>query len=231
MYTDYDKLLKEIPWQAARQTVQDATLLKCSEWRGEEGSDDADDAMEDILREVIVISEDEDETDGPHDRLHPRRVDDDEASVIVLDEMETHPINYGALNEEDLQKVMSPEPNDNITFQALGNGQYVISHNDPARDEKNSARRLRTWAETRGRFRRPPQEPEVVYELDPQQPVQRYDRSMRVLVPESVPIGRRDSPRGMARQERTAMTCIPLPRRDFNSGSSILQVRHSWQIY
>ena len=60
-YTDYDELLKEIPWAEARKKVTDQTLEKLAVWRGDQ--DDGHDQMEDILCEVIVLSDDEDEFD------------------------------------------------------------------------------------------------------------------------------------------------------------------------
>ena len=62
-YTSYDRLLRQYPWQTARIMVQQPTLEKCVEWRGEQDAEDFN-AVEDILREVIVISEDEDEDEN-----------------------------------------------------------------------------------------------------------------------------------------------------------------------
>ncbi|KAK5051434.1 hypothetical protein LTR84_003086 [Exophiala bonariae] len=65
VYTDYDRLLRQVAYNDARHTVEQATLAKLVEWRGDD--DQADEAAKhaaaDALREVIVIS-DEDDSDS-----------------------------------------------------------------------------------------------------------------------------------------------------------------------
>lgn len=58
-YTDYDHLLRVGSWWDARKAVEHACLDKLVRWRAED--DDNTDAMSDILREVVVISDDEEE--------------------------------------------------------------------------------------------------------------------------------------------------------------------------
>ncbi|EXJ77568.1 hypothetical protein A1O3_09795 [Capronia epimyces CBS 606.96] len=62
MYTQYDKLLRKVPYNDARHMVEQDTLKKLIEWRGdEETTDEATQrAADDLLREVIVISDEED---------------------------------------------------------------------------------------------------------------------------------------------------------------------------
>ena len=58
MYTDYDRLLRAFEWKEARSMVEPECLKKLIEWRGE--TDDADDeGLEEIVRETIVIDDDE----------------------------------------------------------------------------------------------------------------------------------------------------------------------------
>lgn len=65
VYTDYDKLLRRVPYNDARHAVEQSTLARLVEWRGDD--DQADEATKhaaaDALREVIVIS-DEDDSDS-----------------------------------------------------------------------------------------------------------------------------------------------------------------------
>jgi hypothetical protein len=61
MYTKYDSLLRRFQWNEARSMVEGPTLRKLVEWRGDD--DDGKEALEDVLREVIVISDDEDSED------------------------------------------------------------------------------------------------------------------------------------------------------------------------
>lgn len=66
-YTSYDKLLKQVPYSEARHRVESITLQKLIDWRG----DDKDkQAMDDTLREVVVISdEEESDDDAENDQL------------------------------------------------------------------------------------------------------------------------------------------------------------------
>ena len=60
-YTDYDQLLRVVPWADARRRVESQTLDKIVEWRGENDADA--DMIHDVLREVIVISDDENDNE------------------------------------------------------------------------------------------------------------------------------------------------------------------------
>ncbi|THW56868.1 hypothetical protein D6D25_03108 [Aureobasidium pullulans] len=64
-YTDYDKLLKIVSWKEARQIVEPISLTKLIEWRGENDNDTED--FEEILRETIVIDDDEELEDANSD--------------------------------------------------------------------------------------------------------------------------------------------------------------------
>lgn len=61
IYTDYDSLLHSLGWAGARANVASKTLEVLASWRGDK--DDDIDVVEDILREVIVISDDEDDSE------------------------------------------------------------------------------------------------------------------------------------------------------------------------
>jgi len=60
-YTEYDKIINGIGKPTARLRVEQNTLDKLLSWR--EDDDEDTDLMEDILKEVIVISDDEDDND------------------------------------------------------------------------------------------------------------------------------------------------------------------------
>ena len=61
IYTDYDKLIRQTQYRDARNIVEKPTLRKLVEWRGDD--EDGKAALEDIFREVIVISDDEESSD------------------------------------------------------------------------------------------------------------------------------------------------------------------------
>ncbi|PYI04823.1 hypothetical protein BO78DRAFT_319460 [Aspergillus sclerotiicarbonarius CBS 121057] len=108
IYTDYDRLLKATSFHEARTLVEEPTLAKVVEWRGDD--ENGKTVLEDVFREVIVISDDEDsDTEGdapPGDRDH---------SVMVVssnpraDELQTKPLNYANPTLRDTQLDISDD--------------------------------------------------------------------------------------------------------------------------
>ncbi|KAL8670741.1 MAG: hypothetical protein Q9168_004734 [Polycauliona sp. 1 TL-2023] len=109
MYTDYDSLLKvdKHNWLTARAMVQPITLDKIIEWRDEK---DEPDAVEDILREVIVIPDDEeDESEDERDSARQNSVEV-VSSRECADNVQVQPFDDGASDEETRRnRLMSPE--------------------------------------------------------------------------------------------------------------------------
>lgn len=60
-YTRYDQLLREVSWMEARRQVEHICLAKLVEWRGEHDNDPEE--LEEVLRETIVIDEDDSDDD------------------------------------------------------------------------------------------------------------------------------------------------------------------------
>lgn len=94
LYTDYDRLLKTTSFHEARSTVEEPTLARLVEWRGDD--ENGKKVLEDVFREVIVISDDED-SDVEGDVLPS--VDRDYSVEVVSsnprnDELQTRPVNY-----------------------------------------------------------------------------------------------------------------------------------------
>ncbi|KAI9039526.1 DUF2293 domain-containing protein [Aspergillus affinis] len=94
VYTDYDRLLKTTSFHEARSTVEEPTLARLVEWRGDD--ENGKTILEDVFREVIVISDDED-SDAEDDVPPP--VDRDYSVEVVssnprVDELQTKPVNY-----------------------------------------------------------------------------------------------------------------------------------------
>ncbi|KAH8425690.1 uncharacterized protein LDX57_003438 [Aspergillus melleus] len=94
LYTDYDRLLKTTSFHEARSAVEEPTLARLVEWRGDD--ENGKTILEDVFREVIVISDDED-SDAEEDVPPP--VDRDYSVEVVssnprIDELQTKPVNY-----------------------------------------------------------------------------------------------------------------------------------------
>ncbi|KAI7267313.1 hypothetical protein KC345_g7952 [Hortaea werneckii] len=91
MYTDYDRLLRAFEWKEARSMVEADCLKKLIEWRGENPVDDADDEeLEEIVRETIVL-DDDDQTASGNSSEADDEGDTSDASVEI-----THVTDFGA---------------------------------------------------------------------------------------------------------------------------------------
>ncbi|KAB8267291.1 hypothetical protein BDV30DRAFT_231743 [Aspergillus minisclerotigenes] len=94
VYTDYDRLLKTTSFHEARSIVEEPTLAKLVEWRGDD--ENGKTVLEDVFREVIVISDDEDsDTEGDM----PQTMDRDYSVEIFsshprAEDLQMKPVNY-----------------------------------------------------------------------------------------------------------------------------------------
>lgn len=170
VYTDYDRLLKRHPWPEARALVEQPTLDKLIEWRGDE--DDAEE-MDDILREVIVIPDDDDEEGDKeeeeeeeanmfHENPSSLEKAERENSVefIPTETLQTQAIDYAAASRTgDLNRMESPISDDVEVVEyrrrpPLYGGQHV--HYDQHKHDQMEAHRRRRWDEARDRRRNEP---------------------------------------------------------------------------
>ncbi|CAI7644940.1 unnamed protein product [Penicillium palitans] len=110
VYTDYDRLLKTTSFHEARGVVEHTTLAKVIEWRGDD--ENGQTVLEDVFREVIVISDDEDsesEEDAAASAGHQN------TSVEILpSDTRAHEIRYQPINNtsplgRDLPRELSEE--------------------------------------------------------------------------------------------------------------------------
>lgn len=164
VYTDYDRLLKRHPWSEARVLVEQLTLDKLIEWRGDE--DDAEE-MDDILREVIVIPDDDDEeAEEEENIMHENSSSFEKAEretsieFIPTENLQTQAIDYAAASRTgDLNRMESPISDDVEVIEyrrrpPLYGGQHV--HYDQHKHDQMEAHRRRRWDEARDRRRNEP---------------------------------------------------------------------------
>ncbi|GIC92204.1 uncharacterized protein Aud_008665 [Aspergillus udagawae] len=95
IYTDYDRLLKTTSFHEARSAVEEPTLAKLVEWRGDD--ENGKTVLEDVFREVIVISDDDD-SDAEEGEVS-RSVNRDHSIEIVsshqrAEELHTRTVNF-----------------------------------------------------------------------------------------------------------------------------------------
>ena len=140
MHTEYDQLLRIIPWNEARRAVETKTLERIIQWRGD---DDADsDVMHDVLREVIIISDDEDgdEPDVAHTLSNsPRPHRPERVEVLPANHLHTRPLNLSneEMHESELQQ---PAP-----FVRSSKNPFLPDHR--IYEDRVDAQRIRRWEE------------------------------------------------------------------------------------
>ncbi|KAL5043717.1 hypothetical protein BDW71DRAFT_210060 [Aspergillus fruticulosus] len=95
IYTDYDRLLKTTSFHEARAAVEQPTLAKLVEWRGDD--ENGKTVLEDVFREVIVISDDDDsDNEGEPQQLHGRETSVEIiSSNPVIEELHMRPVHHG----------------------------------------------------------------------------------------------------------------------------------------
>lgn len=163
VYTDYDRLLKRHPWPEARALVEQPTLDKLIEWRGDE--DDAEE-MDDILREVIVIPDDDDEEEQEEANMmreDPSSLEkaerENSVEFIPTENLQTEAIDYAAASRAgDLNRMESPISDDVEVIEyrrpQFYGGQHVLY--DQHKHDQMEAHRRRRWDEARDRHRNEP---------------------------------------------------------------------------
>lgn len=75
-YTRYDQLLKETTWENARKLVQSVCLDVLVKWRGDE--ENGRDQLDEIIREVVIISDTEDDDEESDEDDSEDEDEDDE---------------------------------------------------------------------------------------------------------------------------------------------------------
>ncbi|PKX94481.1 DUF2293 domain-containing protein [Aspergillus novofumigatus IBT 16806] len=95
IYTDYDRLLKTTSFHEARSAVEEPTLAKLVEWRGDD--ENGKTVLEDVFREVVVISDDDD-SDAEEGEVSCSVNRDHSIEIISshqrAEELETRPVNF-----------------------------------------------------------------------------------------------------------------------------------------
>lgn len=113
VYTDYDRLLKMTSFHEARTLVEEPTLAKVVEWRGDD--ENGKTVLEDVFREVIVISDDDDSDSDEGENMPPSSNRDHSVEYVSSGakavEIPARPITYTDPNvqERSLQELSEDE--------------------------------------------------------------------------------------------------------------------------
>lgn len=169
-HTRYDKLLRETDWSTARATIEASCLEILVKWRGDEET--GRDQMDEVLREVVVISDsevsDSEETDDTDDEMEEGEVTDDGANTDV-EMVDIQPPSVSSnpqtpLNEPRQKEVVSllssPHP---ATAQTGSDTGMACQHNlrtsrnlirEAERNERKGFKRYQAWNEAITRHQR-----------------------------------------------------------------------------
>lgn len=99
LYTDYDRLLKVKSFHEARSAVEQSTLAKVIAWRGDD--ENGQTVLEDVFREVIVISDDEDSETEEQRKLDSADTGDQDGGTH-LENSRAHEIHASSVNATEL---------------------------------------------------------------------------------------------------------------------------------
>ncbi|KAL2073345.1 hypothetical protein VTL71DRAFT_10669 [Oculimacula yallundae] len=108
-HTRYDKLLRETTWMNARKAVEPVCLDVLIKWRGDEET--GRDQMDEILREVVIITDSEDEDDSSEEDSS-----DEDGEVTSASSMEPEVVpnsrnQQGVPSSQATSSVPNPAPN------------------------------------------------------------------------------------------------------------------------
>lgn len=146
LHTRYDELLKEAGWQAARKAVETLCLDILVKWRGDEET--GRDQLDEILREVVVISDSEDDS-SDEETIDDSSTDASGSSHSVL--MLTQPAT-GLTQRTTVEQRMSPGTTTDAQGQsslAKGKAPAQPVHEMQRTDRRNQRgfKRYRAWEE------------------------------------------------------------------------------------
>lgn len=180
VYTDYDKLLRRGGYHTARTRVEKPTLEKLVAWRGDD--ENGSKLMEDVLKEVVVISDDESSEDEEvhiTDKIRTRDVcidavssEDDDVRVVQI-----KPVNAGQIHTlDDSDRSLSDDQTVPVT--RIKPISKAYGESSRSREQRRGFERYRHMAWNTAREH---------YRADPTQ----YTRS---IAPNPHPDGQRTSP-------------------------------------
>ena len=174
VYTDYDKLLKEVDWGVARSMVEQRSLDVVAKWIKEVNNTEA---YEDILREVIVIPDDDDDEEAdvvtqPREQRKATEKELNNASrTIGRDEIQAHPLAHGAI-QSTRSRYESPDTWERSQPQVFGHGQYIVQphQQDPLKAQRVETRRHQLWEQALDRRMREPETYRIMREAPQDHP-------------------------------------------------------------
>ncbi|KAI9701448.1 MAG: hypothetical protein M1836_001503 [Candelina mexicana] len=165
VYTEYDNLLKTGPWHEARKKVEEACLYRLVRWRGDEDAGGNDD-LEQIVREVVVISDDDSDMGGGDDDVE---VADRDSSVEIISREEFALLNKSCLEHraQSLAATNQDQEPSTSSYSLLGmevrrRRSPTLQIKEPIRVDRRGFTRYRAWDQALERYRKDPNLPVLV---------------------------------------------------------------------
>ncbi|OAX79982.1 hypothetical protein ACJ72_05695 [Emergomyces africanus] len=154
VYTDYDRLLRITSFQDARAAVEEPTLAKLVQWRGDD--ENGKTVLEDVFREVIVISDDEEDEEDESDPAEEAFSRDIEivSSNALTGELQTRPMNYGNLPAGDREAAQDfSEDEAPSGFRFVPQPSRSKKATDKKRPDRRGFSRYQAWDRARNRYK------------------------------------------------------------------------------
>lgn len=119
VYTDYDRLLKMTSFHEARSLVEEPTLARLVAWRGDD--ENGKTVLEDVFREVIVISDDDDSDSDEEENGLPSTNRDHNVEYVSSRaravELSTRPIDFaGSASRGTVRELSEDEAPSSFRF-------------------------------------------------------------------------------------------------------------------
>ena len=157
VYTVYDKLLRQTHYREARNLVEKPTLRKLVEWRGDD--ENGKQVLEDVFREVVVISDDEDVSEDEDAGMNEVR---DVSVEIVSSNTRSEHFNLDPLGREESVLDRKPGGYHPSNSKWLSDHKYVAptTRKERTLDQDKANRRgfsrYQAWNEAREEYRANP---------------------------------------------------------------------------
>lgn len=155
IYTDYDKLLRSGSYHDARGIVEVPTLDKLMEWRGDDENGTKE--LEDVIREVVVISDEEDsDDDDVEDQGRDNSVEVISSNAIA-DQVQTRPVDFSnshSTEAEDSHHHLSDEAPSGFRYIPQVARRKAVP--DKRKEDRRGFSRYQAWNQAKERLRRVP---------------------------------------------------------------------------
>ncbi|KAK5091534.1 hypothetical protein LTS08_005295 [Lithohypha guttulata] len=150
-YTNYDRLLRQLPYNDARHAVEKATLQKLVEWRGDENdkTEDSRKAVDDAVREIVVLSDEE-----------SSESEIEEGQVLENEDVKTEPVRKPTRPEVTTEHRPVPPDDPSSAEDAPQGFRYlpqtsrrtIVAHQQPDAIHRQQQSRYALWDQVRHEY-------------------------------------------------------------------------------